>query len=183
VSQYTKSALEQQLEKTTKMPVGWPWRLLFFSTIILGIVIISYFGIILGYKPYLNSQISALDSKINDLSKTIDSNQQKNLITTYSQLVNIQNLLDSHTNTSKLFDLLEKNTLTQVYYLSLDLSLSEKKLRLDGSAPNYDVLSQQLEVFRKTPEIEKTILSDSKIINDGTIRFSIQLIFKPELVE
>ncbi len=183
MSQYTKSALEQQLKTPTKMPVGWPWRLLIFSTIILGTATISYFGITLGYKPYLNSQISVLDSKINDLSKTIGNDQQKNLITTYSQLVNIQNLLDSHTVTSKLFDLLEKNTLTQVYYVSLDLSLLEKRLKIDGSAPSYDILSQQLEVLRKTPNIERVIVNDSKIIDDGTVRFSIQLIFKPELVK
>jgi len=180
--QYTQSALEQELKRAEKLPVGWPWRLLLFSIIVFGATIAGYLGITLGYQPYLNSQIKTLDAKIVDLTQTVGEEQQKNLVTLYSQLSNIQNLLNSHTSASKVFDLLEKNTQPQIYYLSLIFSLTAKEIQLDGSAPNYGVLSQQLEVFKQIPEIKKVSLRDSAAVDDGTIHFSVRLIFKPEFV-
>ncbi len=183
MSQYTTSVLEEQLKKSPRIPVGLPWRILIFSILILSTTTVTYLGITLGYKPYLNYQITTLDNKINELSKGIGSDQQENLVATYSQLANIQNLLNSHTTVSKLFDLLEKNTLIQVYYSAWDLSLPERKIKIDGSAVSYDVLSQQLEAFRNAPAIERVSLSDSKVANDGSVRFSIQLIFEKEFLK
>jgi len=177
--QYTQSALEEELKRAEKLPVGWPWRLLLFSIIVLGATVASYLGISLGYKPYLNSQIKTLDAKIAGLSQSVGEEQQKNLVTLYSQLNNIKKLLDSHTNASKIFDLLEKNTKPQIYYFSLNLSLAGKNIELDGSAPSFGVLAEQLEVFKQIPEIQKVSLGDSIAMPDGSVNFSIRLIFNP----
>ena len=180
--QYTQSALEQELRRTERLPVGWPWRLLLFSVVVFGATIAGYLGITLGYQPYLNSRIKTLDTEIANLTQTVGEEQQKNLVLLYSQLSNIQNLLNSHTASSKIFDLLEKNTQPQVYYLSLSFSLAGKNIQLDGSAPSYGALAQQIEIFKQIPEIEKVSLGDSAVIEDGTIRFSLRLTFKPGLV-
>jgi len=181
--QYTNSALEQELRKPEKLPVGWPWRLLVFVVIIFGVTVATYLGMTLGYKPYLNSQVKTLDAKITSLTQTVDEGQQKSLVGLYSQLVNIQNLLNSHPTASKIFDFLEKNTHQQIGYLNLNLSLTDKNIKLEGNAFNYSVLAQQLELFRKAPEIEKVFLDDSRLMDEGNIRFSIRLIFKPELIK
>ncbi|MEW6408362.1 MAG: hypothetical protein AB1465_06780, partial [Patescibacteria group bacterium] len=114
--QYTQSILEEQLKMGEKLPVGWPWRLLLFTVLVFAVLTTIYLGIVLGYKPYLNSRIKSLDKEINNLTQAIDDTQQKSLANFYSQLVNIQNLLARHPNASKLFDFLEKNTHNQVYY-------------------------------------------------------------------
>ena len=180
--QYPQSILEEELKRGEKLLVGWPWRLLVFTIIVFGIMVAGYLGMQLGYKPYLNSQIKSLDAKITNLSQVVDEEQQKNLITLYSQWINIQNLLNSHTVPSKLFDFLEKNTHSQIYYLSLNLSLMEKSIRLEGMSPNYNILTQQLELFQRASEIEKVFLENAQN-SEGGIRFSIQLIFKPELIK
>jgi len=181
--QYTNSALEQELRKPERLPVGWPWRLLVFVVIIFGVTVATYLGMILRYKPYLNSQVKNLDAKITSLSQAVDEEQQKNLVGLYSQLVNIQGLLNSHPAASKIFDFLEKNTHQQIHYLTLNLSLTDKNIKLEGIASDYGVLAQQLELFRKFPEIEKVFLDYSRITEEGSIRFSIRLIFKPELLK
>jgi hypothetical protein len=180
--QYTNSALEQELKKPERLPVGWPWRLLVFVVIIFGVTVATYLGMTLGYKPYLDSQIKTLDAKITNLNQAVDEEQQKNLVGLYSQLVNIQSLLNSHPVASKFFDFLEKNTHQQIYYTALNLSLTEKSAKLEGIAVNYIILAQQLELFRKIPEIEKVFLDDSRLTEEGSIRFSIRLIFKSELI-
>ncbi len=180
---YTTSVLEEQLKRGERLPVGWPWRLLTFTIIVFAIILSIYFGMILGYNPYLNLQIKNLDQKITELSQTIDETQQKTLIDFYSQLVNVQDLLNSHTICSRFFDFLEKNTHQNVYYLSLNLSLAEKNARIDGIVPNYNILAQQLELFRKAPEIERVFLDDSRVVEGGGIRFTSRLILKPEALK
>ena len=177
------SALEQELKRPERLSVGWPWRLLVFGFIILGMTVASYFGMVFGYTPYLNSQITSLDQKIAGLSQTIDEQQQKKLATFYSQLINVQGLLNSHPAVSKLFDFLEKNTHQNVYYQLLDLSLPEKSLKLEGNASSYNVLSQQLELFRLAPETERVFLDNSRPAQTGEINFSMRVIFKPELLK
>lgn len=163
--------------------MGWPWRLLLFSAIVLGTTIAVYLGISLGYTPYLNSQIKTLDAKITSLGQTVGDEQQKNLVSLYSQLTNIQTLLDSHTSTSKIFDLLERNTQPSVYYLGMTLSVVGRQLQLEGSAPNYGVLAGQLQIFRQAPEIEKVSLTNSAVMADGSVNFIMILIFKPDLIK
>lgn len=180
--EYPKTALEEELRGAEKLPVGWPWRLLVFMIIIFGTVIAIYSGMILGYKPYLNSRIKNLDTKINGLSQSINEDQQKNLADFYSQLVNIQSLLNSHPVASKILDFFEKNTHQQIYYLNTNVSLLDKNIKIEGVALNYDILVQQLEVFRQAPEIEKVFLDDSRIAQDKSVNFSIRLIFKPALI-
>lgn len=181
--QYTTSILEEQLKKGERLPVGWPWRILLFMIIVFGITVTIYLGMVLGYKPYLNLRIKNLDQKIADLTQVIDERQQKNLVDFYSQLVNIQNLLSSHVMASKFFDFLEKNTHQQIQYLALDLSLADKSARLDGMSTDYDVLVQQLELFRKAPGIEHVFLEDSQTRDNKTVRFNIRLLFKPDLIK
>lgn len=179
--QYTKSILEEQLKIGEKLPVGWPWRLLIFTAIIFGSTILIYFGMIFGYKPYLNSKLKGFDKEISDLTASVGEEQQKNLANFYSQLVNVQDLLVNHTTASKLFDFLEKNTYQQISFSSLGLSLAEKNLKLEGNASNYKVLIQQLELFRQATEIDSIFL-DNLTLGENSIHFSIRLVFKPELI-
>lgn len=178
-----KTALEQELRGGEKLPVGWPWRLLVFMIVIFGITIAIYFGMILGYQPYLNSQIRILDAKIATLGQSIDAEQQKNLSDFYSQLANIQNLLASHPASSKILDFLEKNTHQQTYYLVTTVSLADRSIKLEGVSPDYGIFVQQLEVFRQAPEIQNIFLDDSRIADDKSVHFTVRLIFKPDLVK
>ncbi len=180
---YTQTALEQELKRAERLPVGWPWRLLLFSAIVLGTAIAIYLGISLGYKPYLDSQIKTLDAKIAGLGQTVGEEQQRNLVSLYSQLTNIQTLLDSHTSTSKIFDLLQRNTQPSIYYLDMTLSVAGKELQLEGSASNYNVLAAQLQIFRQAPEIQKVSLANSAVMADGSVNFAMSLIFKPDLIK
>jgi hypothetical protein len=141
-----------------------------------------YLGMTLGYKPYLNSQISGLDQKISQLSQSIDEGQQKKLISFYSQLINIDGLLKTRSETSKFFDFLEKNTSGKVYYESADLSAAEKTVKLEGVAASYSVLAEQMEIFRRAPEI-KGISLDNSSVGESGIDFSAKLSLNEKIFE
>lgn len=181
--QYTKSVLEEQLKKGEGLGAVWPWRLLLFMIIILGLLTFIYAAVILGYEPYLNSQTKSLDQKIDDLNKQAESDQAKSLIGLYSQLVNIQNILRSHRMPSKLPRFLESNTDSNVYYSNLNLLLIDQSLRLDGIATDYNALVRQLELFRRQPEIKSVLLTGSTAREDGGIQFSIRMIISPDFLK
>lgn len=171
----TRNVLEEQLRKRGKaISAELPWQLLLFSFVILALAIASYFGMVFGYQPYLESKIEGTNAQIKELEKSIDSEQQKNLINIYSQLSNIKALLNSHIITSTLFDEIEKNTYPQVYYTSLNLSLSEKKLELRGVSQDYVTLVKQLDVLKKSELLNDAILDNTKSTGDG-VTFSIRI--------
>jgi hypothetical protein len=182
MAQYTKSALEEELKRPEGLPVGWPWRLLIFMAIVFCTMAALYLGMTLGYKPYLDSKISGLDQEISQLSQSIDEEQQKNLISFYSQLININNLLATHPESSKFFDFLEKNTSGKVYYESADLSVAEKTVKLEGVAANYSALSEQMELFRRASEITNISLDNSSAGESG-INFSVKLSLSGKIFE
>ena len=179
--QYAKNITEQFMEPE-KLPVGWPWRLFLFSLVFFALVLFIYFGMIWGYQPYLKSERQSFDKKITEIGGAVSETDRANFVNFYSQLVNLQSLLNNHIKGSNIYTFLEKNTNQGIYYEGASLSVTEHFLRLEGVARSYDNLVQQLVAFEQTPEIEKTILEDSQTAEKG-IRFSLQIIFKPKLLE
>jgi len=178
-----RNVLEDQLRKSgARLPARFPWQLLIFSLAILGVTLASYFGMVFGLMPYLNSQLNGVNAQIDNLEKTVNKQQQENLINLYSQLTNIQDLLGSHVASSALFDDLEKNTYSQIYYTRLSLSLIENKLEIQGIAPNFNVLSQQLDSFKKSPLLGNVLLESAKSTTDG-ISFLIQAVLGPNALK
>lgn len=179
--EYNKTVAEKFLEPE-KLAVGWPWRLFLFSAVIFVLTLFIYFGMLLGYKPYLDSHRQSLDKKINEIGGAISETDRENFVSFYSQLVNLQNLLNNHVKGSNIYNLLEANTCEGVYYDGAELSVIDHLIRLDGVAKSYDNLFQQLTAFEQAPNISRVILGQAQAADKG-IRFSLQIIFKPELLK
>lgn len=163
-----------------KITVGWPWRLFIFSLIFFSVFLSAYFGLRFGYRGYLQSQIDKKDQEIAALAQSVPQEEQRTLLKFYNQLSNLQEILGSHVESTKLFNFLQKNTNQKVFYNTLNLSVAEKKISLDGVASSFDVLAQQLEAFKRAPEVERLLMSqaDNK---DGKVNFRLVLFVKPEL--
>ncbi|MEK7481844.1 MAG: hypothetical protein AAB607_00550 [Patescibacteria group bacterium] len=178
-----QSALEEQLKKGEQLPVGWPWRLLTLMLVVFSLSIFIYIGMLFGYKPYLNSQVKTLESDIAFLNQSIDKAKQEQLIGLYSQFANVQKLIDSHSITSGIFDLMEKNTYSSVRYNNLTVDVNGREIVIDGAAPDYDTLIKETALFDSLPEIESVILSNAKISDLGKglseIKFGLKLKLSP----
>lgn len=162
--------------------IGWPWRLFLFSLLALTAAAVLYFGLEFGYKTYLNSQIQNRDGAIDELTKTISPEEQRRFIDFYSQLANLKVLLNNHLFTSRLFPLLESNTNQLVYYDSVDFSIKDRRLALEGVAASYEALSQQLAAFNQVSEVERVLINESR--RDGErVRFRLNLFINPALFE
>lgn len=171
--------METQL-KTIISP-AFPWRLLSFAAIIFGAAVFIYLGMAFGYTPYLDKQVKNLDQKISALNKSIDENQQKQLIGFYSQLINIQDLLKSRKSVLPAFDLIEKNTYQSANYSSMKMNVGGGEIILDASVPDYETLIKEIGLWNKAPEIKKAVvenisLQESPLVKGKTeIKFSLKL--------
>jgi len=155
-------ALPQQvidrLSNDTQKTPKWSSGLLFFSIGIFLIVIFIYFGIIVGYEPYLNSQISQLQQKMDAASKSISADQEGALLSFYSGLFHLQTLLKSHAVFTPFFAWLEKNTEANVYYSHVVFS-SGNQVALMVEAKTQADIDEQLAIFESAPEVSHFTVS------------------------
>lgn len=169
------SLLSEQLKRPDKTPIGWPWQLFTFGMIALSLSLFVFLGMKFGYLPYLNAQIKNREAELKTLEKSITEEQKQTLISFYSQLINSDTLLKSHKFGSKFFDALEKNTHERVYFADLTLMGEEKIAKLNGIAPSFEIVSEQLDLFKKTSGVDKVSLESAQVRDKEGIYFSITL--------
>lgn len=157
-----------------------PGRFLAFSIFIFLLVGISYFGLAFGYSAFLRGGIEDSSTKLDELGKRISADDQKELTGLYSQISNIEKLLNSHVLGSRVFTFLEATTVNQVTYIGADLSAPDRRLTLDGAASSYDELVRQMAAYDAASEVERINLESSETVG-SVVRFKISLIMKPEI--
>jgi len=180
MAQYNQNIAEQFLEPE-KLPVGWPWRLLLFSVFLFALILFIYLGMIWGYQPYLAKEKVSLNKQIDQIGGTISQADRDNFVNFYSQLINLQGLLENHVSGSSIFDFLERNTNQQVYFNEATVTVTDHFLRLGGVARSYDNLVSQMVAFEQAPETARVVLEQSQVSNNG-ISFLMDVYFKPMLL-
>jgi Fimbrial assembly protein (PilN) len=155
-------ALPQQvLERLSREPPrtpGWSSGLLMFSGGILFIALLVYFGLLYGYEPYLNGQISGLTTQINTAANSVSSADRDALFTFYSEVANLNDVLGNHVTFSHFLSWLEKNTEANVYYTQMTLAGSGQ-ITLAGNAATEADVNQQVAIFEASPDVASVNLS------------------------
>lgn len=175
--QYTKALAEQFA--SARATLGWPWKLLVFSLFIFSFSIFLYFGMLAGYKPYLNSEINRLNESINQLGLAVKEEDRASFLSFYSQIVNLDKLLDSHVQGLTVFEILEKFVHPNVYFQNANVLFASNLIRLQGTAKNYEALIEQLKAFEDAPLVERAVF-DSSSKDEKGVDFVMRLIVKPE---
>ena len=144
------------------------------------LAVVIYAGLAFGYKNFLETQIDKVDNDIQALAQSIPQEEQENLIKFYSQLANLENILDKHILSSKIFPLLQANTNQLIFYNVLELKTADRRLTLDGVANSYQIFAQQLAALNNLTEVEKVSVNESYLSGDG-VSFRISIILNSNL--
>jgi len=164
------------------LPSGTPLKFLTFSFFLFLASVLAYIGLSVGYKTFLNSEISKLEESIDELRFQISVEQQDNLVKFFSQVSNVEDLLGDHVITSNLFPILQDNTHSRVAYSDIDVSVADRKVAIDGVAETFDALVSQLTIYEATPEVERIVLRSADRAG-GVIDFKIELTMVAEVFE
>jgi len=176
-------AVIEQLRKPSIKTPGWSSGLLMFSGALLVIALVVYFGLILGYQPYLNAQDKNLNDQIQKFSQQIPASDQEKLIVFYSQLVNLKKLLQQHIFTSPLFEWLEKNTLPTIYYTKFSLDTNNHRLNLSGSAKTVEDFAKQVLFFNNQPEVQSISFNNITSGQNKIWQFDLIVTFKESIFQ
>ncbi len=176
-------ALPQQvLDRLSREPPktpGWSSGLLLFCGAILFITLAIYVGLVFGYEPYLNGKVDGLNAQINTVAKSISADDEARLITFYSEITNLKNVLANHVALSRFFSWLEKNTEANIYFSRLSFSSqgSGNQVTLSGSAPSEADINQQTAIFESSPQVRSVNISSvSKSQDTGQWIFNATLV-------
>ncbi|PIR44367.1 hypothetical protein COV23_00230 [Candidatus Wolfebacteria bacterium CG10_big_fil_rev_8_21_14_0_10_31_9] len=177
---YTQSPLERQLMKKEESRVGLPWRLLTVGFLTFGVTLGIYFGMSFGLKPFLDHQIENVDSELEQLANSVSEDEASGFLIFYSQMANMNETLKNKQLISNKFDLLEKNTLKNIYYKNLNINYASNFMRVDGRVPDFEILAEQLEIFKNSTDVDKVSLSSATLSEEkeGGVNFAMQINFK-----
>lgn len=170
---------EQAELASEKVAVGWPWRLLLFGLFVFALSLFAYFGLRFGYQNYLQNQIEFYDGELKKLTSRVSAEDQERFVTFYSQLFNLQRILEDHPYSANVFRYLEKSTVPTVYFSDALFRRADNTVVLKGFGGNFDDVSGQLAIFEKSPEAAKIILNNVSLQREG-VSFSVSVTFQPE---
>jgi hypothetical protein len=171
------SAIEQLSRDPLRTP-GWSGRLLMFSVTLLFISIAGYTGLTFGYEPYLSNRIQEAKSEMDQLSRKASAEEQEKILSYYSQLVNVKNLIDGHTYPTLLFKWMETATHPNVYFNKFDFNAKNRTVSLLGTAKNVRDVTEQIEIFEKRPEVAQVSFSNVSVLGTGGWQFDASVVLK-----
>lgn len=176
-----EKVIEQLGREPPKTP-GWSFGLLLFSGGVFGIALLVYFGLILGYEPYLDGQIKQVNAEIDQFAKSVSADDQAKLVTFYSKLSNLKGVLVNHVTFSRFLSWLEKNTEANIYFSQLTFS-SGNQVVLGGIAKAETDVNQQVAIFEAAPEVKSVAVSNITLVAASNLwQFTITLTLDPALL-
>jgi len=159
---------------------GFPWLLIVFSGILFGFSLLIYGGL-QGYNRVLDGQVADIDDQLQSLKGEVDTESQRHYLDFYSQIANVQKILNSHVQLSDFFSDLESRTNTRVKYNNIGVNASRNEITLDGVSESYERLAEQLESFRLMQGVTRVELKSSSVNTNGNrVDFSISVKVLPQ---
>ncbi|MDD4930993.1 MAG: hypothetical protein PHG66_02435 [Candidatus Colwellbacteria bacterium] len=160
---------------------GLPIRALTFSGVIFALSLMVYAGLSFGYKTYLNAGIDVLDGQIAELDKQAPADEkEKGFISFYSQVVNMQKLLESHVAMTPVLDFLEQRTLPDVAMSGTRMMSYDHTMTFSGAAKTFDKLAEQLALYDIADESLKIGLTSSRYA-EGVVKFEAKAVFNSDI--
>ncbi len=169
---------EQIANRTAHGPIGtpgWSGQLLMFSGTVFFISLAVYLGIAYGYKPYLERQVAILDEQIKSYTRQITPDEQEKLISFYSQVANLNEILKSRFTPSQIFGWLEKNTGANIYYNGFGFLLADYQVNLSGISKTVDGFSKQMVLFQNNPAVERASINSFSSAGGNLWQFNVSL--------
>ena len=176
---YTQSILQTELSKQHDTSAGWPWHLLTLSFVIALTVSIVYVGMRFGFEEmYLKRALSHEESVFATTVKSVSPNEQTSVFNFYSQLSNIETLLQKQGKATPFLTSIEQQTLKEVVYTGIDLRIASPAtvIIITGKTAAYPSVVQQLERYKQIPNVTDVKLLGARFISPAEgVNFSVQI--------
>lgn len=147
-----QKAIEQLGREPVKTP-GWSGRILMLTSSIFLIAVAAYIGIRFGYRPYLQERLDEVQFNLESFAQRIPVAQQQQIITFYSQLVNVRKILDDEKLPTEVFSWLEGHTQANVAFTQFGLNFAGDSIALQAQGRTLEDVIQQVVSLEELPEL------------------------------
>ena len=139
------------------------------------------------YRMMLKSEIDNLKSQVSSALSAIDKESANEIILFDKQLNLVEEVLSKHVTVSNFFEMLEKESVSQVQFTDLNYSAfpgGNIFVNMNGKAKSYAAIALQEDTFLKNLNTVSVNFNGMKIDSkSGTISFSFKGEFKSDLVK
>ena len=128
------------------------------------------------YDKYLQSSLEAKAEELAVAQREVNQDQVEDFVRLRDRLTYGQGLLDNHIALGQVFDVLEEQTLTNVRFSSLDLTVADDRtaqIDISGTARNFNALAAQSNAFAAEKGIRRAIFSGIVVNEDNTVSFTL----------
>ncbi|MEK7103446.1 MAG: hypothetical protein AAB870_03825 [Patescibacteria group bacterium] len=152
------------------------------------LVALTYGGLYI-YGYFTEQQLASTLQERQDLDNSIATIElhRAQLVQFQNTLENVKTLLDNHIHWTHFFTILEKNTVTDITYVSVVMS-PEGKIRISGIAKDFTTLARQLRAFEDAKDVfaSVSIPSGHAVLGQTGetigVNFDASLILKPTIL-
>lgn len=135
-------------------------------------------GILFAYKGVLGRQLGQQKQLLSDLQVQFEPSLIAQLERVANSINNARTLLKSHVYATPILDFLEKNTMPEVAYSTMNYAGDKKSLLLNGDAPSYTDVSAQIKIFAAQPEVASASFSNTTLRDAGSVGFNATINFR-----
>lgn len=129
--------------------------------------------------------IRRVEEKISQLEKALVETEEERLleerVLLYEWKIDeFDSLLQRHKSPTRFFELLEKLSHPKVYFTRLELDTEEAVVDLEGRAEDFQILSQQQEIFQQNQYLTKVSLLKASLAEQGRVEFIFHILLEPD---
>lgn len=154
--------------------------------IALGLLILSLlvYGGLFFYQKNIQKELNGITQEITNIESKRDSAKEKLIVEADKKLNVVENLFKEHFYWSKLFLKIEELVDINVYFTESKFSFESEKVNisLSGNARTYTSLAQQMVSLKEDPLVEKVVVSDIALNENGGIKFNLTIAFLKKIL-
>ncbi len=159
-----------------------PRSLFSFLAVVALVVSVGAYIVLLVYNESIERNIQTnIESAENSRQRFLQDQNIENARTFQARTSIAKELLDNHTVVTPVFEFLNNNTLSNIYYSNFSLKRAETgfALELRGEAPSYAALAYQSDIFSGHTELAHATFTGITLTRFGTVEFVAHLEFVP----
>jgi len=149
-------------------------QLLIVSLLLLVLITIICFGL-WGYQIYLSRDIEESVVGVENLQSQRDLEMEANFADLKIKIEDLKKILDVHVYPSKILNILEELTISQIKFIGLEANLLEANLVLEAEAIDYKTLAEQIVIFENDSRIKEVDLSGVQLNDSGRINSDLKI--------
>jgi hypothetical protein len=156
----------------------------FFSKLGLVLVLVAVLvgGGLYAWKFSLNKRVTDLKLELQQIKEQRNVALENELKNLSMILGGFKAVLDDHTYWTLFFKLLEDQTLNTITFKSFQGDSVSSAVIMQGYAPSFEVLAQQIKVFENTPGIVSANATGMTLSEIGEVNFGIKITFSKEII-